>query len=182
MIIGIVCTVLFLYSENIFGEYQLSFTNLMYESSPWNTLGVTTDGPVLSDVIDSFTTELYTTIKDGSIGGLWDPDIALGAESNISSWLYPLNYLYILPLHIATVLRTGAEFLIAFFGMYFFIRSLDCKKFPAAIAGVTYCFSSVIVMWLGWQHSDVAALAPFAFFFFEKFLKTVKIKYCSGMI
>ena len=182
MIIGIVCTVLFLYSENIFGEYQLSFTNLMYESSPWNTLGVTTDGPVLSDVIDSFTTELYTTIKDGSIGGLWDPDIALGAESNISSWLYPLNYLYILPLHIATVLRTGAEFLIAFFGMYFFIRSLDCKKFPAAIAGVTYCFSSVIVMWLGWQHSDVAALAPFAFFFFEKILKTVKIKYCFGLI
>lgn len=182
MIIGIVCTVLFLYSENIFGEYQLSFTNLMYESSPWNTLGVKTDGPVLSDVIDSFTTELYTTIKDGSIGGLWDPDIALGTESNISSWLYPLNYIYILPLNIATVLRTGAEFLIAFFGMYFFIRSLECKKFPAAIAGVTYCFSSVIVMWLGWQHSDVAALAPFAFFFFEKFLKTVKIKYCFGLI
>lgn len=182
MIIGIICTVLFLYSENIFGEYQLSFTNLMYESSPWNTLGVETDGPVLSDVIDSFTTELYTTIKDGSIGGLWDPDIALGAESNISSWLYPLNYLYLLPLNLATALRAGAEFFIAFLGMYFFIRSLDGKKFPAVIAGVTYCFSSVIVMWLGWQHSDVAAIAPFSFFFFEKFLKTVKIKYCFGLI
>ena len=182
MIIGIICTFLFLYSENIFGEYQLSFTNLMYASSPWNTLGVKIEGPVLSDVIDSFTTELYTTIKDGSIGGLWDPDIALGAESNISTWLYPLNYLYLLPLNLATVLRTGAEFSIAFFGMYFFIRSLEGRRFPAAIAGVTYCFSSIIVMWLGWQHSDVAALAPFAFFFFEKFLKTIKIKYCFGLL
>ena len=175
------CTVFYtlkIYLENI----SYLCTNLMYESSPWNTLGVKTDGPVLSDVIDSFTTELYTTIKDGSIGGLWDPDIALGTESNISSWLYPLNYIYILPLNIATVLRTGAEFLIAFFGTcIFFIRSLECKKFPAAIAGVTYCFSSVIVMWLGWQHSDVAALAPFAFFFLKIF-KTVKIKYCFGLI
>ncbi len=182
MIIGIIATILFLYSDCIFGQYQISFTNLMYESSPWNIFDVEIKGPVLSDVIDSFTTELYTTIKDWSIGGLWDPDIALGAESNISSWMYPLNYLYMFPLNVATVLRTGAEFLIAFFGMYFFMRSLDCKKFPAAISGVTYCFSSTIVMWLGWQHSDVAALAPFAFFFFEKFLKTIKIKYCFGLI
>lgn len=182
MTIGIICTILFLYSDNFFGEYQISFTNLMYESSPWNILGVKTKGPVLSDVIDSFTTELYTTIKDGSIGGLWDPDIALGAESNISSWMYPLNYFYLFPLNIATVLRTGSEFCVAFFGMYFFMRSLRCKRLPAAISGITYCFSSVIVMWLGWQHSDVSAFAPFAFFFFEKFLKTIKIKYCFGLI
>ena len=91
MFIGILCTILFLYSDCIFGDYQISFTNLMYQSAPWNTLGVETAGPVLSDVIDSFTPELYTTITDGTIGGLWDPDIALGAESNISSWMYPLN-------------------------------------------------------------------------------------------
>lgn len=181
MFIGILCTILFLYSDCIFGDYQISFTNLMYQSAPWNTLGVETAGPVLSDVIDSFTPELYTTITDGTIGGLWDPDIALGAESNISSWMYPLNYLYLLPLNIATILRITIEFAIGFLGMYLFLRSLNCRKFPSAIAGVTYCFSSVIVMWLGWQHSDVAAFAPLAFFFFERFLQTVKIKYCFGI-
>ena len=88
--------ILFLYSEIIFGGYDFSFTNLMYQLSPWNSLGVETKGPLLSDVIDTITTELYVTIRDGLSGGLWDPSTALGTQSNISSWLYPLNYLYIL--------------------------------------------------------------------------------------
>lgn len=73
MFIGILCTILFLYSDCIFGDYQISFTNLMYQSAPWDTLDVKTAGPVLSDVIDSFTPELYTTITDRTIGGLWIP-------------------------------------------------------------------------------------------------------------
>lgn len=182
MVIGIIGTILLLYSDCIFDHYQISFTNLMYQSAPWNSLGVETTGPSLSDVIDSFTTELYTTVTDGTFGGIWDPDIALGAKSNISTRMYPLNYLYLLPLNIATILRITMEFFIGFLGMYLFMRSLKCKKFPASIAGVTYCFSSVIVMWLGWQHSDVAAFAPLAFFFFERFLQEIKIKYCFGIV
>lgn len=66
--------------------------------------------------------------------------------------------------------------------MYLLMRAFGCQKGAAVASGVTYCFSSVIVMWLGWQHSDVAAFAPFAFFFFEKFLNTLQIKYCFGIV
>ena len=181
LVIGIIATILFVFSNYFFGKYQMSFTNLMYDSSPWNSLQVSTEGPQLSDVIDSFTTSMYTTIKDGSILGAWDPQVALGAPADLSSWMYPLNYLYLLPLGAATMIRAIAEFLIAFIGMYLLMKTFGCKKPVAAIAGVSYCFSSVIVMWLGWQHSDVAAFAPLAFFFFEKFLNTIKIKYCLGL-
>ena len=34
---------------------RISFTNLMYQSAPWDTLDVKTAGPCFPDVIDSFT-------------------------------------------------------------------------------------------------------------------------------
>lgn len=180
-VIGVAAVILFVFSNYFFGKYQMSFTNLMYDRQPWDVLQVGTSGPYLSDVVDSFTPSMFTTIKDGSIFGFWDPQVALGAPADISSWMYPLNYLYLLPLGAAVMLRAISEFVIAFIGMYLMMRSFDCKKPVAAIAGISYCFSSVIVMWLGWQHSDVAAFAPLAFFLFEKFLTTIKIKYCFGL-
>ncbi len=181
LIVGAVLAIVFVYSDYILGDYQISFTNLMYTFAPWSSEGIDTSGPLLSDVIDSFYPDIYTTITDGTFFGFWNPNIALGTTSNVSNWLYPLNYWYLLPFTIATFLRTLSEFLLAFIGMYLLMKSFGCKKSVSAITGVCYCFSSVIVMWLGWQHSDVAALAPFAFYFFEKFLTTVQIRYCFGI-
>lgn len=182
LIVGGTLAILFVYSSFFLGNYQVSFTNVMYQMSPWNSLGVDTQGPLLSDVMDSFLPSLYSSITNGTFFGFWDAQAALGAPSDVSSWLYPLNYWFLLPLSAATFLRTVSEFLIAFIGMYLLMRAFGCQKGAAVASGVTYCFSSVIVMWLGWQHSDVAAFAPFAFFFFEKFLNTLQIKYCFGIV
>lgn len=182
MIVGIVAAVLFVYSNFFFGNYQFSFTNIMYEMLPWSSSSVSTEGPLLSDVIDSAIPTLFTAIKDATIGGLWDSMVALGAPTDISSWLYPLNYLYLLPLGAASMIRSMCEFLIAFIGMFLLMKAFDCQKGVAAAAGTAYCFSSVMVMWLGWQHSDVTAFAPLAFFFFERFLTTIRVKYCFGMV
>ncbi len=181
LILGAVLAIVFVYSDFFLGDYQISFTNMMYTTSPWIQEGVATDGPVLSDVIDSFYPEMYSTLTDGTFFGFWNPNVALGTTSDVSSWLYPLNYWYLLPLTIATLLRTLSEFLLAFLGMYLLMKAFGCKKSVSAITGVCYCFSSIMVLWLGWQHSDVTALAPFAFFFFEKFLSTVQIRYCFGI-
>ena len=173
--------VLFVFSNYFFGKYQLSFLNMMYDMPPWNSLGAVTDGPSLSDVADSFLPSVQTTLLDGTFSGLWDPQVGLGAPADLSIAMYPLNYLYFLPLGAAMLLRAIAEFVIAFLGMYLLMKAFGCRKPVAAIAGVSYCFSSVLVMWLGWQHSDVAAFAPLAFFFFERFLTERKVKYCLGL-
>ena len=175
ILVGAVLAIIFVYSDFFLGDYYVSFTNLMYSVTPWSSSGIGVDGPVLSDVIDSFYPDMYTTITDGTFFGFWNPNVALGTTSDISSWMYPLNYWYLLPLTIATLCRTLSEFLLAFVGMYLLMKVFGCKKSISVITGVCYCFSSVIVMWLGWQHSDVAALAPFAFFFFEKFLRDANL-------
>ena len=90
---------------------------------------------MLSDVIDSFTPELYTTITDRTIGGLWDPEIALGAESNISSWMYPLNYLYLLPLNIATILRITMEYCHWIFWNVSFAQKPELQKISISDRG-----------------------------------------------
>ena len=54
LIVGGTLAILFVYSSFFLGNYQVSFTNVMYQMSPWNSLGVDTQGPLLSDVMDSF--------------------------------------------------------------------------------------------------------------------------------
>lgn len=181
LLIGILAAVLFTFSNFFFGKYQMSYTNMMYLSQPWDSLEVSVEDPVMTDVIDSYIPSMYTTIGDGTVMDFWDSQAGLGAPVDGSSWLYPLNYLFLLPLSTATLLRAIAEFTLAFLGMYLFMKAMGCRKIVASIAGVSYCFCSVIVLWLGWQHSDVAAFAPLAFFFFERFLETVKFKYCFGL-
>jgi len=181
LIAGIIAAILFVYSNFFFGDYQLSFTNLMYQVLPWSTESVATEGPTMSDVVDSAIPSLYTTITNGTPATFWDSNVALGTSVDVSSWLYPLNYLYLLPLGAAEFLRSASEFFIAFIGMFLLMKSFGCQKGAAIITGTAYCFSSVIVLWLGWQHSDVAAFAPLVFFFFERFLSSLKIKYCFGL-
>ena len=66
--------------------------------------------------------------------------------------------------------------------MYLLLRSLNCRKFPSAIAGsnLLLFFSYRYVAWMAAQ-SMLAAFAPLAFFFFERFLQSIKIKYCFGI-
>lgn len=181
LLAGILAALLFVFSNFFFGKYQMSYANMMYMNQPWDSLEVSTEGPVMTDIIDSYLPAMYTTISDGTILEFWDADTGLGAPVDASSWMYPLNYLYLLPLEAATLLRAIAEFALAFLGMYLLMKAFGCRKMAAAIAGGSYCFSSVVVLWLGWQHSDVAAFAPLAFFFFERFLTSRKILYGLGL-
>ena len=44
LIVGGTLAILFVYSSFFLGNYQVSFTNVMYQMSPWNSLGVDTQG------------------------------------------------------------------------------------------------------------------------------------------
>ena len=177
IIIGFVLVSLFVFSNFLYG-FKLSFTNLNYSFAPYDSYGVKTDGPLLSDIADSEYPLIYKIFYSGTGFSLWDSDWALGAESNtIAELINPMKWVYVLPFEIAAFLKLFSEFAIAFFAMYIFMKSIGVKKFSASMSGAIYSFSAVIVVWLGWPHSDLAAIAPFLFYAFETLMSTMKIKY-----
>ncbi len=176
-VIGFVIMVVYVYSNMIIGDYQLGFTNVNYAYPPWDSLEVETNGPHLSDVADTIYPQLYKTYYMGDKLSLWNAESGLGAENGIDSAMYPLNYVYFLNIKYAVILKSVLEFLIAFIAMYLFLKEIGISKFPASIGGLLYCFSSIMVVWHGWQHSDVTAFAPFAFMLVEKIIKHIKIRH-----
>ncbi|MTD42424.1 YfhO family protein [Erwinia sp. CPCC 100877] len=176
ILLGLIITFALLYSDIFFGKYKLSFTNIIYEFQPFNMLDVAIKGPLLSDVTDQNYTVFFNYIHDFFFT-FWNPQIGMGAPQSMWFYLFPLHYLYLLPLDIGIFLVSISKFLIAFIGMYLFIKEYNGNKKSAFIAGLTYTFSSILVYWHGWPHTSVAMLAPFMFLFTEKFFKTSKVKY-----
>ena len=121
--VGIIITIIYLYSSIVVGDYKLSPTNLMYNSTPWDSENISTDGPMLSDPADSVLPTAYNAFKSEDGGGLWNSNISLGQSEELNTYMYPLNYIYILPFEYAIIIKSILEFLIAFFCMYFFLRA-----------------------------------------------------------
>lgn len=163
-VVGILLAVLFLYSPYFFFGYNLSPTNLMYSFTPWNSENAAVLGPLLSDPADSVLPNLYNIYHNGMIG-LWDNMTSLGIPAELGRYLYPLNWIYILPYEYAIIIRSISEYLIAFFSMYFLLKSMDLEKKSCIIGGIIYTFSSVMLVWHLWPHSDVASFAPLTFLF-----------------
>lgn len=176
-IIGIIFITLYLYSNMVIGEYKLSYTNFMYATKPWQSLGVKVEGPFLSDVVDAFMPSKYEVFHLDEGFSLWSNKTALGNPKQLDIIMYPLNYLYLLPIDIAVFLNSFLKFIITFFGMYIFMGKSNVSKLAAIISGITYTFSSALVVWHGWPHSDVAAFAPYAFWALENLIEKVNIKY-----
>ena len=146
LILGVAITLLYLYSKIFFDESILNFNNILYKFKPWSSINTTTSGPVLSDVADNLLTTIYKTFYSGAGFSFWNSTIGLGTTEDISTILNPLNYVYLLPMVYAVLIRSILKFLIAFFGMYFLMREFGTKKYSAAISGVIYTFSSTVVM------------------------------------
>ncbi len=175
-LIATVFLVLYLYSDIIFHHYQISFASHMYMVEPWSWQGVEYKGPRFTDIEDSEYPAIYSIFKDGGFDG-WNNKVGLGTTSSYSYVLYPLNYLYKLPMEAAVFIKVTVEFAVAFFGVYLLMKQYKSSSLAAGIAGVTYMFSATMVVWLGWGHSDVAAFAPFAFLFADKLIQKVRLKY-----
>ncbi len=149
-----------------------------YSFPPFDSTGTGTAGPLLSDIADNMYPILYKNYYSAEGFSLWENNVALGVSNNaIAEYMNPTNWVYLLPFEIAIFLKCLSEFIIGFFAMYLFMRSIGVKKYSAALSGVIYVFSSVIVVWLGWPHSDVAVWAPLLFFAIEKMISTMKVKY-----
>lgn len=175
ILLGILGAVLYVYRDMIFGIYRLSYSNLVYRMMPWKSLEVATKGPILSDTMDNLIQTIFSTMRSGEPYQFWNNMIGLGAKEDISIIMYPLYLLYLLPLSIATFVKSVFQFIVAFFAMYRLVREFGCRKLPSVISGILYTFCSSLVCWHSWPHSDVAMFAPFAFLLVWRLVRERKI-------
>lgn len=175
ILLGILGAVLYVYRDMIFGIYRLSYSNLVYRMVPWRSLEVATKGPILSDTMDNLIQTIFSTMKSKEPYQFWNNMIGLGAKEDISIILYPLYLLYLLPLSVATFVKSVFQFVVAFWAMYLLVREFGCRKLPSVISGILYTFCSSLVCWHSWPHSDVAMFAPFAFLLVWRLVRERKV-------
>jgi hypothetical protein len=136
--------------------------------SPWNAEYTTegTRGAVLSDPIDSFLPSMFIakeSISSGEIP-LWNPKISFGEPFDITSFFYPLRWVYLfLPLNIAPTIELILQMLLTQIGMYLALRSLKLRTMPAIFGAITFACSLPMIVWANWPHTSVGMLAPWLF-------------------
>ncbi len=180
--LGILCFIL-LFRSCLFDNMKLSYTNINYTMAPFSSEGVRTAGPLLSDVADAMLPSLWNSFVKHNLT-LWNQSIAFGAPVSLEVVLYSLNWFYLLGLEYGQLLRTIMEYMIAFLGMFFFLRKRRLSVIASFVGGISYCFCAVMVVWNGWQHSDVCAFGPWLFYFvdclIEHYLEhgQIKMRFC----
>lgn len=147
----------------LIGEYRLTVTNFMYQVAPWNSLGVEHSGPNLSDPADSFMPLTYKVYYSDLPFSFWNSNIALGTGESLEILWYPLNWIYFLPLGVASLLKPIIKISVAYFGMYFLTRKLKMSVWASVFSGIIYSCSSAMIVWFFWPHTDVMMLAPWVF-------------------
>ena len=174
--IGLVALLLYVYGQVIFGNWNYSYSNCLYRWKPFASQNVATQGYCYTDMTDNVLPIAYATFHQGLIT-TWVPQFSLGAPMSINLYFSPFNYLYLLPFNIAMPLIAVAKVVIAFLGMYFFLRQLGYTSRGGFIAGTTYALSAAMVTWQGWPHTEVGAWAPWLFLVLDKLVKELRAKY-----
>lgn len=182
-IIVIAFMLLLLYSPIIFDGWKLSFTNVTYSFSPFDSLGVKTKGPFLSDPADNVYPIAYQSIHNLTFTS-WISMLGIGAPQSMSIYLFFLNYVYLLPFDIAPLVISIVKVLIAFFAMYFYMKHLKISRIGCYISSVSYALCSTMVVWHGWPHSEVTMLAPLLFLVMDLLLEKIKVStiVCGSLI
>lgn len=173
VVIGMLISIIYL--RKIWsGEYNLSFTNLMYAMAPFNNVGVGYSGPLLSDPMDATLPYLYMIFQKFQ-NVSWTSSVAFGSPISPMYILNPINYVYLLGMEYGQLLEFLIQYSLAFLGMYLFLRNNKYNKYSACAGAITFMFSSAMVMWGGWPHSTVVAYAPFLFLIVDRLM----VMYCD---
>ena len=180
ILLGFVALLVFVYRYTIFGDWKLSFTNVQYSFPPFSSLGVAIKGPLLSDPADNVLPIAWATYHTG-IFSTWLYNFGLGGPQLMSLYLAPLNWLYALPFDVVQPLISVIKFSASFTGAYLFIKRITGSRAGAFIGAVSFTFSSALVMWHGWPHSEVSMYAPFLFLMLDLMLEKIRVRYCVGI-
>lgn len=159
--------------------WKFSFTNVNYTFTPFSSTNVETIGPLLTDPADNILPISWRTFHPLTVA-YWLSDFGIGCAQSTNIYMSPLNYLYMLPFDVAQVLVSMIKVSVAFIGMALFVRQLGYSWRGAVISGSSYALCSVMVMWNGWQHSEVTMYAPILLLLMDKALARLKVGYFLG--
>lgn len=176
MLIVWLVLILSVFGVFLIGKYNLTVTNFMYAVAPWNSLGVEHSGPNLSDPADQILPLIYKIYYSGSPFSFWNSNIALGTGESLEFLWYPLNWIYLLPLEAAILLKQIIKISIAYFGMFFFTKKMKLSAGASAFSAVIYACSSAMIVWFFWPHTDVMMFAPWIFLSGYNLIYQPKIK------
>lgn len=177
LIVGIWCIlILAVFGLFLIGKYNLTATNFMYQVAPWNSLGVEHLGPNLSDPVDTLLPSIWKVYYSGLGYSTWNSNVALGACESLDVILYPLNWIYLLPIESAILLKAMIEVSIAYFGMCFLMRKMKLSIGASIFSGISYACSSAMTVWFLWQHTDVMMFAPWVFLLGYNLIYRQKVK------
>lgn len=159
----------------LIGRTTLTPTNMLYYARPWSSQQVAISGPLLSDPVDGILTKPYATYY-GSGYAAWDGRIGVGLPVGIEVIINPFNWFFMVPLKYAYIVKSLFKFSVAYFGMCWFLRTLKLNWTAAVVGAVSYAFSSAMVMWHFWPHTDVMSLAPVAMGLSRKLMDERKLR------
>jgi Bacterial membrane protein YfhO len=156
--------------------------DMIYDTYPWRALespgalDIQHHGPT-SDTVDA-AYPIRSTFGEAARSGdflAWDPLVAggsaVGSESS-AGVLGPFGWLFtLLPSWYAPAAVKLAVMAAAIGFTYLFCRRVGTGRVVALFGGMAFAGSGFMVMWTNWQHQDVAALIPAAFWATERFLQ-----------
>lgn len=169
----------------IFGGWKIAFSNFMYAVPPFNSLSISIKGPSLSDIIDAQLPGLYNSIVQRHFFDFWNESNAFGVEDLTWEWLDIKKLVFLFGLEFGETVLYVVKYMLAGLGMYLFMRKIGIPILGSFLGGVIFAFSSVMVVWHGWPHTDVTAYAPLLYYYveciFEKYIEE-KRYYINGFL
>ncbi|MBO4591658.1 MAG: YfhO family protein, partial [Eubacterium sp.] len=151
------------------GVYNLNPLNLMCDWEPWRSLGFHKEGIYTSDTADALIPRIYNVYNNRE-SIFWNRYVGFGVASSPDVYLNPFNLLFVLPMKYAILFKSILKFSMAYFGMCLLLKQLKCKDMAAVMGAVTYAYSSAMVMWHFWHHTEVMMMAPWALMLGDKLI------------
>lgn len=172
----VIATCVILFWDILFSGYKFSYTNILYMVEPFSSMYVPRKGMFASDMADSAFCVIKHLFDDGRINE-WSRYNLFGHTSYSAIYLLsPFMWLLYGLTSIGQFVRYILKDVLMLGGMYLFLKESGCSKIASWVGGVVYCFSSAIILWGGWPHTDVSCLAPLLFFFTHVFVRKYKEK------
>lgn len=167
----VIATVVILFWDFWGGDWKFTYTNILYQIEPFRTLGVTTGGLGASDMADNVFAEMWNSYENGQINNWLKYNVFGYSAVNGSYVLSPFMWLCYGVTSAGQLIRYILKEAIALLGMYLLLRNMKCTKLAAWTGGCIYMFSSAMVMWGSWAHTDVSCLGPLLFFCTNRLLE-----------
>ncbi len=175
----LLCTVAYFWRPLLTGRIAAPL-DMVFDKNPWYAAPPEGFQHLQNGMMEDIAFEFYpirqlawSEWRHGRVP-LWNPAI-LGGVPLLGADQYavfdPLNLLTLpFPFPVSWLLVSMARVFLAGLGTYLFLLRLRLRTLPATFGAITFMFSSTMMIWLYWSHSDVTWYLPWLCWAVERLL------------